>query len=68
MDRDKWPTFVGGFLLGVLVTVAVLGTFGWSKYQDAWRRAEAAEDAALELHRLAITLQKELSRANEREW
>jgi predicted negative regulator of RcsB-dependent stress response len=45
MDNEKWPAFITGFVLGILVAGGVLGTFGWRKYQQV--RAMAAEQAAM---------------------
>jgi len=41
MDNEKWPAFMTGFVLGILVTLGVGGTFGWYKYRQA--RAETVE-------------------------
>jgi uncharacterized protein HemX len=44
MDNDRWPAFLGGLILGVLVTLGLVGTFGWHKFQQA--KAEALDQAA----------------------
>jgi predicted negative regulator of RcsB-dependent stress response len=43
VDNDRWTAFLCGLLLGVLVTLGLVGTFGWSKYQQMRERAEEAE-------------------------
>ena len=44
MESEKWPAFITGFVLGILVTLGVVGGFGWQKYQQARAEAEEARE------------------------
>jgi len=60
MESEKWPAFITGFVLGMLVTLGVVGTFAWQKYQQAQAVAnEATERAAM----LAKQAEEEAARA-----
>jgi hypothetical protein len=64
MDNEKWPAFITGFVLGVLVAGGVIGTFAWRQHQQAIalreeslalrEHAEAAERMAQEEARRAM--------------
>src|SRR5689334_4964069 len=46
MESEKWPAFITGLVLGILVTLGVGGGFGWQKYQQARHEAMAAHHEA----------------------
>jgi len=64
MENDKWPAFITGFVLGVLVVGGVIGAYSWRQHQQALalreaslalrEHAEAAERMAQEEARRAM--------------
>jgi uncharacterized protein HemX len=52
VDNERWPAFLGGLILGVLVTLGLVGTFGWHKFQQARAQAEVqAAEAMMQAER-----------------
>ncbi len=50
MDNEKWSSFIGGVVVGVLIALGIGGTFGWQQLQHA-RALEAELRAASEMAR-----------------
>jgi uncharacterized protein HemX len=67
MDNEKWPAFITGFVLGILVAGGVAGAFAWQQRQQLLavrERARASEEMA---HQRAEELAQRMERARESE-
>jgi predicted negative regulator of RcsB-dependent stress response len=65
MESEKWPAFITGFVLGMLVTLGVVGTFGWQKYQQARAATEEARERAAVMEEQARAEAEKARRAAE---
>ena len=60
MDNDRWPAFIGGLVLGIMITLGVVGTFGWTKYLQMQAMAEEARAQAEAARREAEMVEREM--------